>query len=204
MSAMTPAEVSAMLGISSSTLRKYCLLLEEQGVKFRRNANNSRKFTDMDVVTLQKMITLMNSEGVSVEDAVFTASAWVNGNPFVADESAATDNAIERHNDDITAALISEVRSLKDQIQEQQEVIDSFRLAQEQRDSYFVEILETLQGKLDELNEQKQLPEPDQDPNPQLLEEIEGLRKEVHQLNENTVSKDKAEKKRGFFSRWFK
>lgn len=204
MSVMTPTEVSTILGIKPSTLRKYCLLLEEQGVKFERNPNNSRKFSDMDVVTLRKMITLMNNDGVSVEDAVFAVSSWLNGDPSIMDENTDTNNAVERHNGDITAALIGEIRSLKNEVEKQKEVIDGFRLAQEKRDSYFVEILENLQGEIRQLNEQATLPEPDPSPDPQLLEEMEGLREEISHLKEVVASKEESERKKGFFARLFK
>lgn len=38
------SEVAKNLGIGSSTLRKYCLALEEVGYPFERGNNNSRVF----------------------------------------------------------------------------------------------------------------------------------------------------------------
>lgn len=38
------SEVAKNLGIGSSTLRKYCLVLEEVGYPFERGNNNSRIF----------------------------------------------------------------------------------------------------------------------------------------------------------------
>lgn len=38
------SEVAKNLGIGSSTLRKYCLALEEVGYPFERGSNNSRIF----------------------------------------------------------------------------------------------------------------------------------------------------------------
>lgn len=204
MSVMTPTEASRLLGISSSTLRKYCLLLEERGVKFQRNANNSRKFTDMDVVALQRMITLMNNDGMTVEDAVYAVVLWLNGDSPKTNETTVIDNGVERYNDDITSALVGEIRSLKEEIKAQGKVIDGFRVTQEKRDTYFIEILEQLQGEIQQLNEQAALPEPEPSPDPKLLDEIEGLREEVRQLNEVAASKEEPGKKKGFFARLFK
>lgn len=184
MTAMTPSDVSGQLGIKPSTLRKYSLLLEEQGVPFERNANNSRKYSDMHFIALQKMMTLMSSGGVSVEDAVFTASRWFIGDESITGDSDDTENGVERYNDDVAAAMISEIRGLKDEIKEQKEVIDGFRVAQEKRDAYFVEILEQLQGEIQQLNE-RALPEPEEE-----------------KIEENP--EEEQEEKKGFFSRFFK
>lgn len=162
MTAMTPSDVSGQLGVKPSTLRKYSLLLEEQGVPFDRNANNSRKYSDMHLVALQKIITLTSNGGVSVEDAVFTASRWFLGDSSITDNNDVTNNGVERYNDDVAAAMISEIRSLKEEIIEQRELIDSFRVAQDERDIVFVEILEKLQGEITLLNE-RALPEPEEE-----------------------------------------
>lgn len=161
MNAMTPSQVSKQLDIQPSTLRKYSLLLEGCGIEFERNANNSRRYSDMDIVTLQKMITLIKVDGVSVEDAAFAIAKWHKGDSSITVDSDDTENALERHNGDIATALISEIRGLKEKIEEQERTIDGFRVAQEKRDAYFVEILENLQGEIHRLNEQQALPEPE-------------------------------------------
>lgn len=183
---MKPAEVSKLLGISSSTLRKYCLLLEQHGIEFKRNANNSRTYNEEGVMALQKLITLIGSGDMSVEQAATVVGVGVQTDEMLFgktqrdDTENDTHNGLGRHNDDITAAMFKEIMSLKEEIQEQKGVIDGFRVAQEKRDKYFVEILEQLQGEIEKLNEQKALPpveEPKQEEEPQ---------------------------KKGFFSRFFK
>lgn len=183
MTAMSPSEVSKRLGIQPSTLRKYSLLLEQHGIEFERNANNSRKYTEESVIALQKLVTLLSRGDMTVETA---ASAVGIGertkveNLHKAEDSTATHNAVERHNDDITAAMLKEIVSLKEEIKAQKEVIDGFRIAQEKRDSYFVEILEGLQQEIEKLNEQKALPEV------------------------AATEEEEEPKKKGFFSRFFK
>ncbi len=181
MNAITPSQASKKLEIQPSTLRKYSLLLQENGVQFERNANDSRIYTNEDVVTLQKMITLIKTDGVSVKDAAFAASRLHIGESDGV-TSNVTDNAMERHNDDMTLALVAEIKGLKDKIDEQQQTIEGFRQSQEQRDAYFVEILEDLNGQIKQLNEQQALPEPE--PEPQNIVPVE-------------------EPKKGFFSRIF-
>lgn len=183
MTVMSPSEVSKKLGIQPSTLRKYCLLLEQHGITFERNANNSRKYTEDSVIALQKFITLLSRGDMTVESAASIVGIGERTkveNLHKTEDSTATHNDIERHNDDITAVMLKEIMSLKGEIQEQKEVIDGFRVAQEKRDKYFVEILEQLQGEIVKLNEQKALP-PVEEPEPENEPE-----------------------KKGFFSRFFK
>lgn len=182
---ITPAEVSNQLKIQPSTLRKYSLKLEEYGVQFDRNANNSRKYTDMDVVTLQKMITLMQTGDMTLDNAAYTVSNGQKEETAATVDSTAIHNGVERHNDDVTAVVIAEIRSLKAEIEEQRETIDGFRIAQEKRDAYFVEILEGLQGEIQRLNEQQALPEPEPE-------------------DSSEMRTPQSTEKKGFFARLFK
>lgn len=206
--ALTPADVALKLDIGTSTLRKYSLLLEDNGVTFKRNAKNSRQYTESDVITLQRMITLMKTDGVTVENAAYAVSLKVEDDPVETAENGVIRNDSERQNADIAGVTLNEIRKLKDEIKEQREIIDGFRIAQEKRDSYFVEILEQLQSEIQRLNEQAALPEPqgEPEPDPYLVEIIEGLRAEVQQLHEAAASKEDEprDEKKGFFSRFFK
>ncbi|MDA2384618.1 hypothetical protein PDN41_23235 [Bacillus cereus] len=49
------SEVAKNLGIGLSTLRKYCLVLEEAGYPFERGNNNSRIFYHKDVATIERL-----------------------------------------------------------------------------------------------------------------------------------------------------
>ncbi|MGF2716190.1 hypothetical protein BWGOE4_55090 [Bacillus mycoides] len=64
------SEVAKNLGIGSSTLRKYCLALEEAGYLFERGSNNSRIFYHKDVATIERLVTAMNKKNVTLEQAI--------------------------------------------------------------------------------------------------------------------------------------
>ncbi|WP_254490341.1 DUF3967 domain-containing protein [Bacillus thuringiensis] len=64
------SEVAKNLGIGSSTLRKYCLALEEVGYPFERGNNNSRIFYHKDVATIERLVTAMNKKNVTLEQAI--------------------------------------------------------------------------------------------------------------------------------------
>lgn len=54
------SEVAKTLNIGSSTLRKYCLAMEEQDYTFERGINNSRVFYQKDILIIQRIIAIMN------------------------------------------------------------------------------------------------------------------------------------------------
>jgi DNA-binding transcriptional MerR regulator len=74
------SEVAKNLGIGSSTLRKYCLALEEAGYPFERGNNNSRIFYHTDVATIERLVTAMNKKNVTLEQAINLAMTSVEGN----------------------------------------------------------------------------------------------------------------------------
>ncbi|RAS71495.1 hypothetical protein A4R27_26440 (plasmid) [Priestia endophytica] len=60
-------EVSKNLGIPRSSLTKYCLALEEKGYRFIRYENNSRAFTNKDIILLQRMKDLVREKKMTME-----------------------------------------------------------------------------------------------------------------------------------------
>ncbi|MDM5185918.1 DUF3967 domain-containing protein [Bacillus sp. DX4.1] len=74
------SEVAKNLGIGSSTLRKYCLALEESGYPFERGNNNSRIFYHTDVATIERLVTAMNKKNVTLEQAINLAMTSVEEN----------------------------------------------------------------------------------------------------------------------------
>lgn len=74
------SEVAKNLGIGSSTLRKYCLALEEAGYPFERGNNNSRIFYHKDVATIERLVTAMNKKNVTLEQAINLAMTSVTEN----------------------------------------------------------------------------------------------------------------------------
>lgn len=150
---MTPAEVSKTLGISSSTLRKYSLLFEKEDITFERSQNNSRQYTDTQVVALQEVIAATKNGSESLENAVKKASDKLKGVSTITQESTVTTDVSQRYDDDASAVMLAEIISLKDQLQKQED-------RQKERDAMFVEVLENLQTEINLLKEQTALPAP--------------------------------------------
>lgn len=165
MTVMTPAQICEDLGIQGSTLRKYSLLLEAEGIEFERTHNNSRRYTDMDLVTLRKLITLTKTGSVTVEEAARMAAKFHKGEDAETLQNGVSDSASERRDDVITAGVIAELRALQTVVKEQAATIDEFRKSQEKRDRLFMEALENLQGRIETL--QASLPEPKAEDDPE-------------------------------------
>ncbi|CCW06213.1 hypothetical protein EBGED10_29430 [Bacillus sp. GeD10] len=82
-------EVAKNLGIGLSTLRKYCLVLEEAVYPFKRGNNNSRIFYHKDVATIERLVTAMNKKNVTLEQAINLAITSVDENELA---TVATDS----------------------------------------------------------------------------------------------------------------
>lgn len=72
--AYSTKQVSENLGISTSTLRKWSLLIEDENVgnyKFQRNENNNQRvFYDYDLLALRELKKLTQEDKVTLENAV--------------------------------------------------------------------------------------------------------------------------------------
>lgn len=76
----SPSDVSDLLKIKPTTLRKYCLLLEEYNYKFQKNERNQRWYSDNDIIILKKIIALKNNGAMTLEKAIESVVTWSNGN----------------------------------------------------------------------------------------------------------------------------
>jgi DNA-binding transcriptional MerR regulator len=69
----TTKEVADNLGIVTSTLRKWCLMVENERIgdyKFERNLKDQRVFYDYDMLALRQVKKLTTEDGILLEDAV--------------------------------------------------------------------------------------------------------------------------------------
>lgn len=64
------SEVAKSLGVGASTLRKYALALEEAGYRFDRGLNNSRVFYQRDIITVHRLLKLIQEQNMTLEAAI--------------------------------------------------------------------------------------------------------------------------------------
>lgn len=75
-------EVVANLSIGDSTLRKWCLALEEQNYNFIRTDQNKRLFTDKDLLVLTQFRVLVQDKNMSINNAAAVVAAKYVKEPF--------------------------------------------------------------------------------------------------------------------------
>ena len=151
---MTPSEVCKQLKISPSTLRKYSLRFESEGILFKRNKSNSRIYTVTEVAALREAMTVTKSGDKTVDNAVREAADRLKGASIITPENGVTSPPSRRHDDVATAVILNKLEDLEKENKSLKEEI-------RKRDSLFVEALETMQRKLDRIEEhQEQLAAP--------------------------------------------
>ncbi|MCF2132018.1 hypothetical protein L1I79_37200 [Strepomyces sp. STD 3.1] len=153
-------EVAEALGISSSSVRKYCIALEKFGHVFTKVSNNSRAFLEQDIILLRRMKDLIHTKGVTTNDAAEVVLSTVKEDPrteVVRDEQPLVIQELNRirtafeQQKEFNIQLISELKLLREEsnrkFEQQQKHIESLerqlyreREYQEQRDQQLTTI----------------------------------------------------------------
>lgn len=102
-------EVTARLDIGESTLRKWCLALEEQNYNFLRTAQNKRMFSEKDLFVLGQFKILVQEKNLSMQNAAEIVASRYSEDLFP------NQTEIERRDSDGTLGEIKkEIQELKD------------------------------------------------------------------------------------------
>ncbi|WP_270583834.1 MerR family transcriptional regulator [Bacillus smithii] len=188
--AYTPKEVSLTLDIGTSTLRKWCLALEENGYHFTRTDTQRRLFVEQDIVALKYFQKLVQGENFSLENAAkVIASKYKTEASETRTPSVLPENEIEKRDFKRSNEILEELlERAKKQEQFNQELLRANR--------ELMQRLEDQQKYIDErLNTRDQLLM-------KSLKESMETRKMIAAAKEER-EKEEREKKKGFWSRWF-
>ena len=150
---MTPSEVCKQLNISPSTLRKYSLRFEFEGILFKRNKSNSRIYTVTEVAALRESVTVTKSGVITFENAVREAAEALKGANTITLKNGVTSTPPRRHDDVATAVILKKLEGLEEENR-------SLKEEMRKRDSLFVEALQEMKHKLDRIEEHQQLAAP--------------------------------------------
>jgi DNA-binding transcriptional MerR regulator len=115
-------DVAKELGMSPSTVKKYYLLIEQHGYRFRRTQQGQVMFTDYDVQLFRKLIQLKNEPGMTLQKAVEKVMS------LITDITVATDTTDMSDTKDIvdptTMTVITEdLNQLKEILAKQHELL---------------------------------------------------------------------------------
>lgn len=193
--AYTTKEVSTTLGIGDSTLRKWCIALEDNGYQFIKSENKRRLYTESDLVVLRHFQQLVQDHNMPLDNA---------SNVIV---SRFGNRAFEGR----TGIVPAENRSLM----RSDEVIEKLFAHIEQQEKFNMELIERLdqqqryiEEKLNNRDQQllshiratqKKLDAPDE-----LKNEFEQMKATMNELLENQKQMASTlETKKGFWSKFF-
>lgn len=131
MKVYSPNEIADLLKVKAGTLRKYSVLLENAGYTFQKNSRKQRYYSDEDIITLQKLMTLKDS-GMTLEESVQGVVLWHKGNEpdnvSVAPYQPDTNNVTQHDNSDIN--------ELKDMMYKQNELIGELSKRLDEQQNY--------------------------------------------------------------------
>ncbi|CAM4353071.1 DNA-binding protein [Bacillus manliponensis] len=125
-------DVATLLQIQESTLRKYCILLEEHKYHFHKNEQGRRGFYDKDVITLKKLIEIKSHPDMTLKQACDAVMTWVNTND-VTDTDTAVTTENEQHD-----ARYDELKSM---IEQQNELLRQMAVKMDGQQRYIEESL---------------------------------------------------------------
>jgi DNA-binding transcriptional MerR regulator len=180
----TSKDISLALDIGDSTLRKWCLSLEEQNYHFYRTDQNKRLFTEHDIVVLRHYQHLVKDKNMSMQNAALIVSSKFQKSPF-SDETA-----IEQLENEMNSVPV--IRSDAPFIQE---LVTEIQTMKEQQNE-LIEMNRQLFKRLDE--QQKYIEERMDKRDSVLLESIRESQEVKQQLLQIASAK---EEKKGFFAR---
>ncbi|HWO75584.1 MAG TPA: DUF3967 domain-containing protein [Bacillus sp. (in: firmicutes)] len=111
------SDTATLLKIQESTLRKYCLMLEEAGYHFHKNEFGHRGFFEKDVIALKRLMQIKKHPDMTLKQACNAVMTWLKEDDITdLDTTVITD--IDRHNarpDLRIDDLLNEFREYKNQ-----------------------------------------------------------------------------------------
>lgn len=133
----SPGDISALLKIQESTLRKYCLLLEEHGYEFSKNARGQRYYYDKDVITLRKFMTHKDN-GMTLSESAEGVVMWSKGSDQ--EETSVTLTNTDTY--DVIKRYKTDMDEMKQVIEQQTEVIQQLADKMDKQQEYIEGLME--------------------------------------------------------------
>ncbi|MBP3953630.1 DUF3967 domain-containing protein [Bacillus suaedae] len=164
--AYSTKEISEHLEIGTSTLRKWCLSLEENGYDFARTEGNKRLFVEGDLVSLKYFKRLVQDERFSMENASkviisrHSSKASESRTPSVLPQDDENKRSNER-SDEMIQQLLEHMKKQEERMEQQEKFNKELLERLDRQQTYIEERLNerdnTLIQSLREVQETKQL-----------------------------------------------
>jgi DNA-binding transcriptional MerR regulator len=181
-------DIILSLDIGDSTLRKWCLSLEEHGYTFYRTDQNKRLFTEKDIIVLRHFQQLVKEKNMSMNNASLIVTSRFQKEPF------SNGTEIEQVENEMNTVPI--IRSDDPFIKELMDKIGTM----EDQQTQLIEMNKELFKRLDE--QQRYIGERLEERDRKLMESLRESQEVKQQLLQIAVDREE-EKKKGFFARLF-
>ncbi|MGG3803465.1 DUF3967 domain-containing protein [Metabacillus fastidiosus] len=144
---LTAKEVSQRLNVADSTLRKWCLSLEEHNYNFFRTDQNKRLFTVQDITVLQHFKDLVQDKNMSMNNAAMIVTSRFQKGPF--SNQTDVEQLIEREstvpvtqsNDELLERLVTYIEQQEDHWKRQEQLNADLVAKLEEQQRYIEERL---------------------------------------------------------------
>lgn len=150
-------DISLSLDIGDSTLRKWCLALEEHGYEFYRTDQNKRLFTDKDIIVLKYFQQLVKDKNMSMNNAALIVTSRfkkeVFSNETDVEQLEEEMNIVPaiRPNNELIQSLVTKISTLEEQQEQFIEMQKTFiKDLIQQHKNEMIEANRTLIQRLDE------------------------------------------------------
>lgn len=144
---MSPREISTLLGIKESTLRKYALILKDAGYHFHVNEKGQRWYYNRDVIVFKKLIQIKQSPDMTLEQAANAVISWFNQSNMSLSITNKSPKDKRYDND---------IKTMKETIEHQNTLLQELMKKMDQQQKYIDQRLEERDQKLIESLRQSQ------------------------------------------------
>ena len=131
----TSGDVAAMIGIGSTTVRKYALHLEKKGYHFYRSNTNARLFRANDIMAVRYLKELREKTNITVEQA---AAIVYEKFQLKKEDELPTAQVVEKDNSEHSKQNYNELKQL---LYEQNELLESLLELMNRQQQYIDEQL---------------------------------------------------------------
>lgn len=170
---MSPSDVSVLLDIKESTLRKYALILKDAGYHFQVNKNGQRWYYNKDVIAFKKLIEIKHNPDMTLEQAANAVVSHFKQSDISLPITVES-QSVERYSEDL--------HELKETVQQQNILLQELMKKMDQQQQYINEKLEQRDRKLLES-----------------LRESQEVKQQLLQI----AAAAEEDRKKGFFARLF-
>ena len=115
---MSAKEISERIEIADSTLRKWCLGLEEQNYNFVRTAQNKRMFSEKDLFVLSQMKLLIQTKNLSISNAAEIIAVKYSDDAVLSNETEVERSVPLNEHSPFVVETLKELRTEMEQLKE--------------------------------------------------------------------------------------